>query len=448
MTGFGAGSGGDLAALLLFPFLAAVVFVGVHTWLGLHVLRRGVVFADLALAQLSALGATAAVAAGHPPGGPAGFGYALLLTGAGAVLLACAPRAAARGGREAVIGVLYVVAAAATVLVVDRSPQGAEHVKRMLVGDILTVGPGDVLRLALLYGGVGLLHALCRRPLLAASDAAADGPPGDGPRSRRGAVLWDLVFYGSFGLVVTSSVATAGVLLVFAFLIVPAVIGGLFSPRVGVALGVGWAAGVLACLLGFAGSAALDLPTGAAVVVAFGAVLLVAVGLRAAFAGSAAARAARWRRTAEAVAAAVALAVFAQGAWLILSPAGDQPLLAAFERASGLGPERSMTAGERRAYAEAAESEGRHRREVERLRALEREARWTGDGLSEEDLRRLASFQQTYNEMGRGERFVQDHLRAAARARERWSLGVPAVAAAAVVLVALRRRGSRVRARG
>jgi zinc/manganese transport system permease protein len=428
----------DLAALLLFPFLAAVVLVGMHTWLGLQVLRRGVVFADLALAQLSALGATAAVAAGHPPGGPAGFGYALLLTGLGAVLLTCARRASAWVGQEAVIGILYVVATALTVLVVDRSPQGAEHVKRMLVDDILTAGPPDVLKLALLYGAVGLLHAAFRRPLLA---AAGDAAPG-----RRGRVLWDLVFYGSFGLVVTSSVALAGVLLVFAVLIVPAVIGTLFSRRIGMALGIGWAAGVLASLLGFAASAVLDLPTGAAVVVAFGGVLLGAGGLRALLAGPRAARAARLRGAAAAAASFAALAILAQGAWLIASPASDQPLLALAERASGFGPERSMTPGERRAYIEAAEAEGRHRREVERLRALEREARWKGEGLGEEELRRIASFQQTYNEMGRGERFVQDHLRAIGRVRERWTVGVPAVVASGLALLLLLRPRSRAQA--
>jgi zinc/manganese transport system permease protein len=422
---------GDLAAFLLFPFLAAVILVGMHTWFGLQVLRRGVVFADLALAQLSALGATAAVAAGHQPGGYAGYGYALLLTGLGAVLLTCARRAAAWvGGQEAVIGILYVVATALTVLVVDRSPQGAEHVKRMLVGDILIVGAPEVFKLALLYGAVGLLHAAFRRPLLAAA-------AGDASADRRGRVLWDLVFYGSFGLVVTSSVALAGVLLVFAVLIVPAVIGTLFSRHVGRALGLGWAAGVLASLVGFAGSASLDLPTGAAVVVAFGGVLLIAAGVRALLAVPRTAWVVQLRGAASAMVSFAALAGFAQGAWLIASPASDQPLLALVERACGFGPERSMTPGERRAYAEAIEAEGRHRREVERLRTLEREARWQGEGLGEEELRRIASFQQTYNEMSRGERFVQDHLRAVGRARERWTVGVPAVVASALALLLL-----------
>lgn len=418
---------GDLASLLLMPFAAAVIFVGMHTWLGLQVLRRGVVFADLALAQLSALGATVAVAAGHAPGDPAGFAYALLFTGAGALLLTLSRRAAVQVGQEAVIGILYVLATALTVLVVDRSPQGAEHVKRMLVGDILTVGPEDVQGLALLYGAVGLLHAVFRRPLLAAADGTAGGRT----------LLWDLVFYGSFGLVVTSSVARAGVLLVFGFLIIPAVIGTLFSPRSGTALGIGWAAGAAASLLGFALSVALDAPTGPAMIVAFVAVLVAAVAVRVLLAGPPARRAARRRGTVRAVAGVAAVAVLAQGAWLIASPASDQPLLAAIERSIRLGPERSMTPGERQVYAEAAESEDRHRREVERLRAAERESRWSGEALGDEDLRRVASFQQTFNEMGRGERFVQDHLRAVARARERWTVGVPAVAVSLAVLALL-----------
>src|ERR687893_706403 len=153
----------DLLALLAFPFVAAIVFVGMHTWLGLHVLRRKVVFADLALAQLSALGATIAAAAGHAPG-VVGFGYALLLTVLGAGLLTVTRRFSRQVSQEAVIGILYVVATALTVLVIDRSPQGAEHVKRMLVGSILTVGPEDVIKLATLYGGIGVLHYLLRRP--------------------------------------------------------------------------------------------------------------------------------------------------------------------------------------------------------------------------------------------------------------------------------------------
>jgi zinc/manganese transport system permease protein len=420
----------DLSALLLYPFLACCIFVAMHAWLGLHVLRRKVVFADLALAQLSALGGTVAVAAGHSASGPAAFGWALAFTLGGAGLLTATRSVPARVGQEAVTGILYVVASATTVLVVDRSPQGAEHVRRMLVGDILTVGSADVAKLALLYGLVAAVHALCRRPLLA---AAHESTTGRAPATTK---LWDFVFYATFGLVVTSSVALAGVLLVFSFLIIPAVIGLSVSDRMGVALCVGWGAGIVASGLGFGASVVFDAPTGAAMVATFAVVLLVALALRFLFGTPGTARR-NLRRAAVLAAAALALAILAQAVWLMIQPAGDQPLLALVENGTGFGPERFLTAAERRVFQEAAETERRHRAEVERLRGLEREARWSGRGLREDELRRVASFQQTFNEMGRGERFVQDHLRALARSRERWVVGVPAAALSGVGLVVL-----------
>src|SRR4051812_40636582 len=220
----------DILAFAALPLAAAIVFTGIHTWLGLQVLRRNVVFADLALAQTSALGATVAVAAGHSVSSGAGYAYTLIFA-AGAALLLTASRGLARSVRqEAFIGVLYVVATAATVLVVDRSPQGAEQVKKMLVGGILSVTADEVVKFAVLYAVIGGLHWLVRRTLLAAADSAGT-PEGAGR-----AILWDLVFYLSFGVVVTSSVSVAGVLLVFCFLIVPALVGTLFSTRTATAL--------------------------------------------------------------------------------------------------------------------------------------------------------------------------------------------------------------------
>jgi zinc/manganese transport system permease protein len=178
----------DVLAFAALPLAAAVVFTGIHTWFGLQVLRRNVVFADLALAQVSALGATVAVVAGHALQSPAGYAYTLAFTVAGALLLT-ASRGLARSVRqEAFIGVLYVFATAATVLVVDRSPQGAEHVKKMLVGGILSVTGDELLKFVVLYGIIGALHWLIRRPLLAAA-GSEDG------RNGVGKVLgWDLFF--------------------------------------------------------------------------------------------------------------------------------------------------------------------------------------------------------------------------------------------------------------
>src|ERR1700674_3040144 len=157
----------DAFSLLLHPFAACVVFVLIHAYLGVHGLRRNIVFADLALARLSALGATFAFALGYAPTSPAGFGYALLFTTIGAALLTLTRALGRFVSQEAFVGILYVVATAATVLVVDRSPQGAEHVKKILIGSILTVEPGELIKFIVLYGLIGLLHWFARAPLLA-----------------------------------------------------------------------------------------------------------------------------------------------------------------------------------------------------------------------------------------------------------------------------------------
>src|SRR3974390_1062276 len=180
----------DVLAFAALPLAAALVFTGIHTWFGLQVLRRNVVFADLALAQVSALGATVAVVAGHAPSTAGAYAYTLLFAAGGAVLLTGSRSLVQSVRQEAFIGVLYVVATAATILVVDRSPQGAEHVKKMLVGGILSVSADDVVRLLVLYCAIGVLHWLIRRPLLAAADET--------PRGGEGTAAGDLILYLCF----------------------------------------------------------------------------------------------------------------------------------------------------------------------------------------------------------------------------------------------------------
>jgi zinc/manganese transport system permease protein len=418
----------DFAALLAAPFCATMAFIAIHTYFGLHVLRRKVVFADLALAQLSALGATLAVALGHAPGDPAAFGYAMLfaLSGAGALTLS---RAASRAvSQEAFVGILYVAATAATVLVIDRAPQGAEHVKRMLVGTLLDVGPAQLAKIIPLYLAIAALHWVARRRFLDASEGRLG--------RARSAILWDFAFYASFGAVVTSSVAVAGVLLVFSLLIIPAVTGMLFARGMGGALLVGWGVGVLASIAGFATSVALDLPTGACLVLALAAALGIAGLGRGLCAGPAEEVRRRRTRAYRIAATSALLAVLAGGLWSLAEPTADQPLLAALERV-GLRPELFMRAGEADSYAEARATEQRYRAEVEALSDLERRSRWQEPTLTDDDVRRIASYQQTYNEMGRGERFVQEHLRASARARERWLVSLPLAALSSMALMTL-----------
>ena len=425
----------DALGFLALPFAAAVAFVSIHAYFGVHVLRRRIVFADLALAQLSALGATVAFAGGHAPGSLAGFGYALLFTVAGALLLTLARPLSRSVSQEAFVGILYVVATAATVLVVDRSPQGAEHVKSILVGNILTVEGATVAKFAALYAAIGLVHWFIRRPLLAASS-----DPGSGERRPAHLWLWDFAFYVSFGVVVTSSVQVAGVLLVFSFLIVPALLGSFFSQRMAAILAIAWASGIAASAAGLVASYVLDLPTGAAMVAVLALALVLAGACRLIFFGERRARAARRRVTAVAVASVSLSVVVASAAWLMIHPHGDQPLLALVERAANLGPPEFLNATDARIFEEARRDTVRFQAEVARLDAMERDARYRGPGLSDEEVRHIASYQQSFNEMVRGERFVQDVLLGKSRERERWWIGLPALLLAIAGLVAIARR--------
>jgi zinc/manganese transport system permease protein len=411
----------DAIAFLALPFAASVLFVLIHAYLGVHVLRRKIVFADLALAQLSALGATVAFANGYSTTSAAGFAYALLFTAIGAALLTFTRGLARFVSQEAFVGILYVVATAATILVVDRSPQGAEHVKRILVGSVLTVDAADVAKFAVLYAAIGVLHWLVRRPLLALSSESA--PAG---RTRVAVWTWDFCFFLSFGIVVTSSVTTAGVLLVFSFLIVPAVVGAIFSGKLYVVLLIAWGVGITASAAGLAGSYMLDLPTGAAMVVALAAFLLLA-GLAKALIFVGVERQRVHRRIAlQAVGAVTLIAILASSIWLMINPSGDQPLLALVERASGIRPAQFLSPSERDTYESAARDTVRFQGEVDRLNTLEKAARYQGAPLPDDEIRRIASYQQSFNEMTRGERFVKDVLEGKARSRERWIIGLPA----------------------
>jgi len=433
----------DALSFLLLPFAASVAFVLIHAYLGVHVLRRKVVFADLALAQLSALGATVAFALGHSPSSAAGFAYALLFTTIGAALLTLVRRLARFVSQEAFVGILYVFATAATVLVVDRAPQGAEHVKRILMGSILTIGPQELASLAALYAVIALLHWLARRPLLAVSSETT--PVG---RSVVAVSIWDFLFFLSFGVVVASSVSIAGVLLVFSFLIVPAVIGSLFSTDVRVVLPVAWGAGIAAAATGLAGAYALDLPTGAAMVTAFTLSLVLAGMTKALVFVGAKDRRSNARFAARALLALGLALTLASSVWLMVNPAADQPLAALVEGATGIGPAHFLGAGDRDIYENATRDTARFQTEVDQLNAREKAARFQAAPLSDEEIRRIASYQQSFNEMARGERFVQEVLRGKARARERWMVGLPAAIIAFLGLGWLARPYWRGRLRG
>ena len=260
----------DLLALLWAPFLMCLVLTGIHAYLGVHVLAREVVFVDIALAQIAALGATAAFLFGYELHTWESYGAGLAATVAGALVLALTRSRERRVSQEAVIGVVYAASAAGAVLLSDRAAHGVEHIRAMLVGSLLTVSGADVVKVAILYALVGAVHVVCRRPFFLISTDPRRAYA-EGWRVR----LWDFVFYASFGVVVTSSVRIAGVLLVFSYLIVPALASILIGGSIPTRLIVGWAFGTVVSVLGVTTSAAIDLPTGATIVCVFGVSLVV-----------------------------------------------------------------------------------------------------------------------------------------------------------------------------
>lgn len=258
----------EILPFLLAPLVASLIITGIHAYLGVHVVERGVIFVDLALAQIAALGATIAIVAGMDPHGGGTYWMSLAFTVLGAGIFTLARTRRAHIPQEAFIGVTYAVASAATILAMSKATGETEHLKDMLVGNILAVSWPEVRLTALLYAAIGLFHYIFRKKfLMISSDPRAAEAQGISIH------LWDFLFYVSFGFVVTRSVAIAGVLMVFCYLIVPAVGAMLFADRIGPRLAIGWTMGTLVSGLGVYLSVVLDLPTGATIVCTFGGVL-------------------------------------------------------------------------------------------------------------------------------------------------------------------------------
>lgn len=243
--------------------VAILVLAGIHAYLGFHVVRRGVIFVDLALAQMAALGLALALVF-HLEGNPvASYLLPLGMTLVGAACFAWLRNEERRVPLEAFIGIVFATAQALVFLVLEKTPSGPEHLKETLVGSLFTVDPKHVALTALLYAAVGVIHFLARKPLF----EITNDPEGARKRGRN-LFLWDFFFYGIFGAVVTSSVSIAGVLLVFGLLVIPAVAGLLASPTVRGALTVGWIFAFVASAVGLVASVRFDFPAAPSIMVA------------------------------------------------------------------------------------------------------------------------------------------------------------------------------------
>jgi len=264
----------EIFTLWLWPLLALLVLPGLLVYLGLHVVERGVIFVDLALAQVAALGVAVAILMGADPAHDAlAYLMALFFTFAGAAIFALTRFRHVRVPQEAIIGIVYIVSAAASVIVLSKTAEGDEAIKNLLVGNILLVTKSAVLKTFALFVVISLFHIVFRRRFMQLSfDLEGSLAQGLNPK------LWDFLFYVTFGFVVTSFVQIAGVYLVFSYLIVPAVCGALLSAHITARLAIGWAVALFAGVSGLLLSTqwrAMDLPTGPTIVCMFGLLLVL-----------------------------------------------------------------------------------------------------------------------------------------------------------------------------
>lgn len=259
-------------AVMKWPLVACLVLPGILVYYGLHIIRREVIFVDLALAQVATLGTCVCLYLGHDVDDPHNYFWSLGFTLTGALLFTFTRQAKhSRVPQEALIGIIYVVAAAAGILLLSKSPHGKEELQKTLVGDLLTVTPGEIGKTAALYAVIAVVHFIFRKQFIKLSF--------DHEHAAQGGLsvhLWDFLFYALFGLIVTSFVQVGGVLMVFSYLIVPAACGVYLANSLLARLVLGWCVATLASVGGLYASFRLDVPTGAAIVCVLGLTLLVA----------------------------------------------------------------------------------------------------------------------------------------------------------------------------
>lgn len=254
--------------LLLPPFFAAMIILLTHAYFGLHVIQREVIFVDLALAQIAALGSTVAFLMGAQHGSLTAYAFSFGFTLLGALIFSITRLEESPVPQEALIGITFVVASAAVILLASFASEGTEYVKETLTGSLIWVTWPVVLKVVVSYGAIGLFHFLMRRTMLAITWA---------PERVNHLKFWDFVFYATFGIAITSSVQIAGVLMVFSVLVIPAVIAFFYARTFQKALFLAWGAGTVAIVAGLGISFAMDVATGPVLVVCFGGILMVAL---------------------------------------------------------------------------------------------------------------------------------------------------------------------------
>ncbi len=261
---------GEMLSFMAAPFAACLVLVGIHAYFGIHVIERRVLFVDLAVAQFAALGAVVGFAAGHHPGELGSTLFSMGFATLAAAVFALTRMRHEKIPQEAIIGITFVVASAAAILIADKAPEGAEHIKETLAGSLLWVTWPTVIEDLVIYSAVGLFHWFLRhRFMLITTD------PDEAFRRGWKVRWWDFLFYLSFGVIITFSVQIGGILMVFSYLVIPACIAMLMATSMKVRLILGWAIGWTGSAIGLVASYVWDFPTGPAIVVVLGLALAV-----------------------------------------------------------------------------------------------------------------------------------------------------------------------------
>jgi zinc/manganese transport system permease protein len=252
----------ELLTFLAAPIAMAVLLVGLHAYLGLHVLEREVVFVDIGLAQISALGTLLCQIFFHEYNKPisliSSFALCLLVS----FFLAYHRKAQKSISQEVLVAMVYALASGLTILITDRIPHGVEHLKHTLVGNILFVSWESVLVTLVIYSLVGSIHWLYREQFWKATRGESSG------------ILWDFFFYALFSLVITISTMHAGVLVVFAILMAPAALARSLFQKINQQMMAAWIFGILGIFISFGLSSIYDLPAGASITSILSAVFL------------------------------------------------------------------------------------------------------------------------------------------------------------------------------
>jgi zinc/manganese transport system permease protein len=261
----------NILNLMAAPFAECLVLVAIHTYLGIHVLRRRVIFVDLALAQIAALGTTVGFIFGIMPETPGALIFSIAFTFIGAAVFSVTRFRNEKIPQEAIIGLTYAIACAVAILVVEKTT-GAEHIKDILVGNLLWVTWADVASASVVYLIVGLIHFIFRKQFfLISNDPQRAFQAGLSVRA------WDFLFYLTFGVVISFSTRVAGVLMVFVFLVAPAILAFLITDRLRLQLLIGWATGTIVTTIGLYLSWVIDLPSGPTVIAFYGIALVIGV---------------------------------------------------------------------------------------------------------------------------------------------------------------------------